>query len=410
MALIDRFTDPQADIDGRRLTLGEHLEELRKHVFKCIFWIALSLGLCLCFQDRLMKIATWPHKHCMEELATELEGARASKAGSPIVGAALTELAASDALRKRASRLELNAAVLREKLEADPIKIVDAFAKRREALDARCEALEVEQVALLARPDRLKADELEKKRQALVLDMEAYAGQLKTEIAPLSETDVHKPRPDLIALKYTEGFMAYLKVALVCALFVGSPLIAREIWKFVAAGLYKNEKKYVTMFAPVTFVVFLIGCSFGYFVLIPAGLKFLATYTGDNITGDFQLSEYLSLFLSLTLMVGAIFELPLVMGFLALLGFMTPQFYSSFRRYWLLVAFVLGAIIAPSPDPINQSLCAIPLIILYEIGILFSKWIVKRKKAADEAELAAEAAAASQPSPPISPINPINPV
>jgi sec-independent protein translocase protein TatC len=171
----------------------------------------------------------------------------------------------------------------------------------------------------------------------------------------------------------------------VCAIFVASPLIARELWKFVSAGLYKDEKKYVTFFAPVTYVVFIIGASFGYFILIPAGLKFLATYGGDEIGTEFRLSDYLSLLLNLTLMVGLIFELPLVMGFLSLLGFTNPEFFRRFRRYWLLIAFILGAIIAPSPDPLNQSMCAIPLIILYEIGILLSAWLIRRRsKPTDE--------------------------
>src|SRR5262249_6122391 len=154
------------------------------------------------------------------------------------------------------------------------------------------------------------------------------------------------------------------RVAMVFALFVASPLVARELWKFVAAGLHKNEKRYVRWFAPLTFLAFITGACFGYFILIPAGLKFLATYGDENMVGQFNLAAYLSLFLQFTLVVGLIFELPLIMNFVALLGFVSPDQFSGFRRYWVLVAFVLAAILAPAGDPLSLVLCATPLLVL----------------------------------------------
>lgn len=381
MALIDRFS---GDIDERRMSLGEHLDELRKHVWKSMIWIALALTICLCFQSQLMWAATWPFKKCMEEIQREKETARSkAKSGLPeFVSTAYDELGRQHDVASTSRRLEQNAVILKEKIAANPGALVDSFVKRREELEKRQADLEAEQQKQIAAPDPGKVAELETRRLALAAETKAYADDVRRDLAPISESldaSVTQVRP--IALTFPETFMSYLKVALVCALFIASPLIARELWKFVSAGLYKDEKKYVTFFAPVTFIVFIIGCAFGYFVLIPAGLKFLATYGGDEIGTEFRLSEYLSLLMNLTLMVGVIFELPLVMGFVSLLGFTDAAFFRRFRRYWFLVAFVLGAVIAPSPDPFNQSMCAIPLLFLYEIGILLSAWLVRKRNA-----------------------------
>jgi Tat protein translocase TatC len=380
MALIDRFT---GDLDDRRMSLGEHLEELRKHVTKSMIWIALALTVCLCFQTQLMRWATWPFTSCMEELNQEVLTRRAkARSGQPaFVNAAFSELRAKERLEGTERRLEQNALILREQVAKNPEAFVEAFAKRRTDLEKRQQDLEAAQDALAKDPDPTKVADLERQRLALASDTRAYVEDMKRDIAPLSEkgaASTEQLRP--VALTFPETFMSYLKVAMVCAIFVASPLVARELWKFVSAGLFKHEKKYVTFFAPLTFIVFIIGCSFGYFVLIPAGLKFLASYGGDEIGTEFRLSEYLSLLLNLTLMVGLIFELPLVMAFVSLIGFTDAALFRKFRRYWLLVAFILGAVIAPSPDPFNQSLCAVPLIILYEIGILLSAWIVKKRE------------------------------
>lgn len=401
MALIDRLS---GDLDERRMSLGEHLDELRKHVFKSMIWIALALTGCLFFQTELMKVATWPHTSCMRELKEQkLFEYTQAKLGQPVfIHKVIDELAAQDGMEIGARTLERNSAILKQKVAENPEALVDAMRKRREALVKRQTDLTAEQESLLKTPDPARVIEVEKKRLVLAEETKVWLDEVKRDIAPFSEgIDAHIPQTRLIALKYTETFMSYLKVAMVCAIFIASPLIARELWKFVSAGLYKDEKKYVTFFAPVTFIVFFIGASFGYFALIPAGLKFLAAYGGDDIATDFQLSEYLSLFLNLTLMVGLIFELPLVMAFLSLLGFTTPDLFRRFRRYWLLVAFILGAIIAPSPDPLNQSMCAIPLIILYEIGILLSAWLVRRRGSPAD-ELPGGATLASMPPGPIS--------
>jgi len=127
-------------------------------------------------------------------------------------------------------------------------------------------------------------------------------------------------------------------------------------------------------------VAFVIGAAFGYYVLIPQGLKFLATYGADYIQGQFALSEYLSLFINMTLVVGLIFELPLIMTFLSLIGVVKAEAYGRFRRYWILAATVIAAIIAPTPDPFTLLLCTGPLFVLYEVGIVLARFVTKKNE------------------------------
>ncbi|HZV01100.1 MAG TPA: twin-arginine translocase subunit TatC [Planctomycetota bacterium] len=379
MALIDRFS---GDLDERRMSLGEHLEELRKHVWKSMIWIVGALVICLCFQERLTAIARRPFDLCMKKIADDerSETARKKLGRTALVSAALDEDQGNADLQARQRKIETKAALLKTKINEHPEALVAAFAKRRGDLEKRQQEIEKEEDELLDKPDGAKIAALEAKRAVLATDAKAYSDELERDVIPLLDAaDASIHRKKLVSISFPETFMGYLKVAIVFAIFIASPLIARELWKFVSAGLYKHEKRYVTLFAPATFIVFTIGCCFGYFILIPAALEFLATYGGDEIGTEFRLSDYLSLVLNLTLMIGLVFELPLVMGFVSLLGFTTPDMYKKFRRYWLLVAFILGAVIAPSPDPFNQSLCAVPLILLYEIGILLSRWITRNQ-------------------------------
>jgi sec-independent protein translocase protein TatC len=379
MALLD-------DIDERRLSLGEHLEELRKHVFKAVGWFIAAFALSLCIQEPLMRIATWPHVKTMDELKREVQSRTTrSHLGGDVANTVIDTLEDTEALEKDMRAVTRNATILKDQLDKDPRARFDALAKRRKDLADRLAALRAEQEKLLAtgHPDAAAFEALEKQRSELSADLARYSTDVRQDVAPLSESgDVHVPRLELITLGYTEGFMGYLRVAMVFAFFVASPLVGREIWKFVAAGLHRNEKKYVRWFAPLTFIAFIIGASFGYFILIPAGLKFLAMYGDENMAGQFNLAAYLSLFLQFTLVVGLIFELPIIMNFIVLIGFFTPEKFAAFRRYWVLVAFVLGAILAPAGDPLSLCLCAAPLLVLYEVGIVTSRWLFGRKESA----------------------------
>jgi len=182
-----------------------------------------------------------------------------------------------------------------------------------------------------------------------------------------------KPVGKLVFIAPQEAFIANIKIAFFGGLFLASPFVIYQIWKFVSAGLEKNEKKYVLMFGPVSFIFFVLGAGFGYFIIIPIGINFLLGFATDFVTPMITISKYISFVGALTFAFGAIFQLPLVSLFLTKIGVVTPAFLSSKRRHAIVFIFIAAALLTP-PDAITQCLMAVPLIVLYEIGIILSKF------------------------------------
>jgi Tat protein translocase TatC len=184
----------------------------------------------------------------------------------------------------------------------------------------------------------------------------------------------------LQVLSYQEGFYAYIKLCLITSVFMAYPLILYQIWRFVEAGLFKKERRYVKVFAPVSYLAFVTGVLFGYYFLIPYGLQFLIKILGGGIQPMITMSQYISLVTMLTLALGIVFQLPLVMLFISKIGVLKAEDFIKWRMYAVLIIFILAAVITP-PDPFTQVMTALPMIILYEIGILAirpTKGAVKR--------------------------------
>jgi Tat protein translocase TatC len=195
----------------------------------------------------------------------------------------------------------------------------------------------------------------------------------------------------VVAVQYTEQFFTYMKIAFIAGIFLASPLILYHMWRFIGAGLYRHEQRIAVFFVPFSVFLFLSGCFFGYFLLIPWGLSYLGSY-GDPELVDTMLSigSYLSLFLTLTLVLGLVFQVPLVMFFLAKAGIVKPETFSRMRRIQILATFVVAAVLTP-PDPFTQSMLAVPIVILYEIGIIASRAAVRWTPARDADAEAADA-------------------
>lgn len=163
---------------------------------------------------------------------------------------------------------------------------------------------------------------------------------------------------------------AVMKMACIVGLFFASPYIARELWGFVAAGLYRDERKYVRAFAPASFLLFLLGCVFGYFLLIPYALYGMVNMMPlDKVEAVLNIGDYLSLVMTLTIILGLVFQLPLVMVFLTKIGLATPARYRQWRRHAILGNVVLAAVLAP-PDLLSMALFVLPLLVLYEAGLV----------------------------------------
>lgn len=179
--------------------------------------------------------------------------------------------------------------------------------------------------------------------------------------------------PTVVFTKAQEKFIAYLKLSAVAALFVGSPVCLWQAWAFVSAGLYPHERRYVLTFAPSSLLSFVTGVLFFYFLMMPWGLQFLLAFGGDpSIQPMIQVSEHISFFLMLSLIMGMVFELPLVMLFLTKVHIVTWQQFAEKRRFAILFGFILAAILTP-PDVFTQVMLALPFCFLYEIGILVSR-------------------------------------
>ena len=183
----------------------------------------------------------------------------------------------------------------------------------------------------------------------------------------------------LIFTSLPEGFFTYLKVAFLAGIFVVSPYIFYQLWQFISPGLYAEEKKYMLPLAFLSAIFFLGGALFGYLVVFPFGFQFFIGFANDVIQPMPSLQEYFSFSTKLLFAFGLIFELPLVIFFIARMGLVSSVKLKNFRKYFVFTAFVVAAILTP-PDVVSQILMALPLIVLYEIGIIVAKIFGKNER------------------------------
>jgi sec-independent protein translocase protein TatC len=188
----------------------------------------------------------------------------------------------------------------------------------------------------------------------------------------------------LVYLNPTEPFNLYLKVAGMAGLFVASPFVLYQIWCFISPGLYRNEKRYVMPFMASTVALFLAGGYFGYKLVLPQALVFLIGY-GKDFQPMITLSEYSGLFLTIIVGLGAIFEMPILVFFLALMGIVSAGWMWRNLRYSILVIFIIAAILTPTTDILNMCIFAAPMIALYVLSIGIA-WLVHPKQRNKRAE------------------------
>ncbi len=192
------------------------------------------------------------------------------------------------------------------------------------------------------------------------------------------------PEIKLVFLAPAEALWMHMKIAFISAFIICSPLIFFEIWRFIAPGLLEKERKYALPFIFTTTFLFLIGSLFCFIIVLPFAMNFLLNYKTENLTPMISVGNYIDLCLKFILSFGAIFELPVVLVFLTRMGIVTSEFLSKNRKYAALIAFVAAALLTPTPDAFNQTLMAVPIIILYEAGIWASRIFNKKKKSEEE--------------------------
>jgi sec-independent protein translocase protein TatC len=183
---------------------------------------------------------------------------------------------------------------------------------------------------------------------------------------------------DLQVLKVQGMFMIKWGIAMIGGIVLSIPVLTYQLWKFIAPGLYLNEKKYAAPLIIFTYISFLIGLIFAYTVIIPFSLDFFTSVGMSGIQNNFSINYYFNFITWLMIGSGFIFELPVLVFILSIIGLLTPAFMSHYRRHASVVILVLSAFITP-PDPVSLVLMAIPLMLLYEFSIGVS-WLVNRKK------------------------------
>ncbi len=202
-------------------------------------------------------------------------------------------------------------------------------------------------------------------------------------VRPLKK--VLPPDSNLIFTSLPEMFITYLKVALIAGIILVIPVIFYQFWLFVSPALYQREKKYVVPFVVFSSILFVAGALFGYFIVFPYGFKFFMGFATEEIHALPSVKQYFSFAVKLLFAFGVVFEMPVAVLFLTKIGLVNPISMKKYRKFALLSSFILSAILTP-PDVATQTMMALPIIILYELSIIISRSVWKKKEEAAEEE------------------------
>ncbi len=184
---------------------------------------------------------------------------------------------------------------------------------------------------------------------------------------------------NLVFLALTEAFWVQMKIGLIAGLFIASPAILWQVWRFISPGLHAYEKKYAAPFVIIGTLLFIAGGIFSLKVVTPFAIQFLLSYERPGLRAMISIGSYVDFLLKFTVAFGAVFELPLAITILARMGVVNAKMLGRNRKYAVLGAFIAAAVLTPTPDMFNQALMAGPLIILYEVGIVCARIFGKKQ-------------------------------
>jgi sec-independent protein translocase protein TatC len=179
---------------------------------------------------------------------------------------------------------------------------------------------------------------------------------------------------EIQSIRPGESFFTFLEVALVVGAALAMPMIIYQLLAFVSPALYANEKKYLYMAVPGVFFSFMCGVAFCYYLTLPFATRFLAGFLADVVKPTWTAEHYVDFVATFMFWLGVMFELPIVMFFLSKLGVVSARRLAGFRKYAFVLAFVIGAAITPTPDPINQTIISLPIYFLFELGVILARF------------------------------------
>jgi len=226
----------------------------------------------------------------------------------------------------------------------------------------------------------------------VLIPLLVYANELYS-IAAAPLLAVMPAGTSMIATEVTSTFLAPFKLALILAIFLAMPVVLYQVWAFIAPGLYKHERRLLFPLLAASIFLFYLGASFAYFIVFPLMFAFFAGTAPQGVTMMTDISAYLDFVLTVFMAFGIAFQVPVVTIVLVWTGIMTPDSLRKSRRYVIVLAFVIGAILTP-PDVFSQTLLAVPMILLFEIGLFLTKYFVPRER---ESASATEKATATSP-------------
>ena len=186
------------------------------------------------------------------------------------------------------------------------------------------------------------------------------------------------PTGRLYYLQPAEAFFTYIKIAIFAGFLLALPVVFYQAWKFILPALTVRERTVIGILVPSSVLLFFAGLAFSFFLVLPAALQFFVGFSTENLQPMFTLHQYFDFVLAFILPFGAVFELPLLVIVFAKLGFISSKFLQSKQRIVIFLAFVVGAVISPTPDIFTQSMIAIPLILLYELSYLVVRFVLRR--------------------------------
>lgn len=343
------------------MSFGEHLEALRTHLWKAMAGVALGCIVCLFFGTEIVKVIRWPLDQALASTDKKFID-DTGKNPIPMLWAKMwgkelpkTEPATKDpngTEKPPAERPSTATGVLAVEIDAG-----DLVAQLKRVLPGQIPDLPAE---ALSTPltIQLKSPEIKQFQQAVL--------------------DSKKP----VALSPQEPFMIYLKVSGLAGLVLASPWVFYQLWLFISAGLYMHERKYMYAFGTLSLVLFVVGITFCFWMVLPLVLKFFMNYNEYlDLKLEPRLSEYLSLASILPLMFGIGFQLPLIMVFLERMNLVSVQ---VFVEKWRIAVFAISfiAMILTPPEPISMMLMMGPMVTLYFLGILLCKWTSNKRDVA----------------------------
>lgn len=186
------------------------------------------------------------------------------------------------------------------------------------------------------------------------------------------------PAGKLYYMNPAEAFFTYLKASFFAGLLLALPVVLYQMWAFVLPALTNQERKVSFVLVPSSVLLFFTGLAFSYFFVLPAGIKFFVGFATDELQPLFSIGQYFSFVISFLLPFGVIFELPLFLVVLAKMGIISSAYLVSKRKIMLVMSFVVGAVISPTPDIFSQTMVAIPILVLYELSILLVKYVLRK--------------------------------